>query len=132
MTYLLDADTVNYLLKRIAPATGRFRQAVQARAEFVLSPVVHYEVTRYLRLKGAVRLLRDYARLVTHWRPTDLRSQDWNLAAELWVERHRAGRPIRDSDLLVAVTARSTGAILVTNNTRHFEGLGLTLENWAA
>ena len=32
--YLLDADTVNYLLKRIAPATGRFRQAVRTRADF--------------------------------------------------------------------------------------------------
>jgi tRNA(fMet)-specific endonuclease VapC len=131
LIYLPDADTVNYLLKRISPTVGRFRQAIRARSEFVLSPVVHYEVTRYLRLKGAARLLRNYSELVAHWRLSDLLNEDWELAAELWAERHRAGRPIADSDLLVAVTARKAGAILVTNNTRHFESLGVTLENWA-
>jgi tRNA(fMet)-specific endonuclease VapC len=131
MTYLLDTDTVNYLVKRIAPAKDRFRQAATRRSRFVLSPVVHFEVTRYLRLKGATGALRFYRRLITPWVMPQYISTDWDLAIQLWVERHRAGRPITDSDLLIAVLARRTGAVLVTNNTRHFEGLGLTLENWA-
>jgi predicted nucleic acid-binding protein len=36
------------------------------------------------------------------------------------------------ADLLIAVIALKTGATLVTNNTRHFEGLGLAVENWTS
>ncbi|MBI3947438.1 MAG: hypothetical protein HY321_16060 [Armatimonadetes bacterium] len=43
----------------------------------------------------------------------------------------RAGWPIADSDLLIAVCALQAGAMLVTNNAEHFEGLGVTVENWA-
>jgi hypothetical protein len=33
---------------------------------------------------------------------------------------------------LIAVIALKAGAALVTNNARHFAGLGLTIENWAS
>ncbi len=35
-----------------------------------------------------------------------------------------------DMDLLIAVTARQEGAVLVTGNVRHFEGLGISLQDW--
>ena len=35
-----------------------------------------------------------------------------------------------DMDLLIAITARREGAVIVTGNVRHFEGLGLTLKDW--
>jgi tRNA(fMet)-specific endonuclease VapC len=131
MIFLPDTDTVNYLLKGKGPARQRLQAAVSTGDTLVLSPVVHYEVTRYLTLKQANRLLRLYEVLVADWRRLDLTAVDWDRAALLWAERHRSGRPITDSDLLIAVTALTSGAVLVTNNQRHFEDLGLTLENWA-
>jgi len=130
VTYLLDADTLNYVVKGISPVKERFRAAVAGGASFVLSLVVHYQITRYLKLRGSARLLRLYARLVTGWLPVGLDEADWNRAADLWADRHRKGHPIEDADLLIAVIALKTGATLVTNNTRHFSGLGLKLENW--
>lgn len=43
------------------------------------------------------------------------------------------GRPLQMMDLLIAAHAISIDAILVTNNTRHFERLApmLSIENWA-
>lgn len=42
-----------------------------------------------------------------------------------------AGRPVSDFDSLIAAHAIADGAILVTNNTKHFEHIeGLHLENW--
>lgn len=50
--------------------------------------------------------------------------------AELWAERQRTGRPIADADLLIAVQAERLRAILVTDNEKDFEGLGLRIDNW--
>lgn len=44
----------------------------------------------------------------------------------------KKGTPIGPNDMLIAAHARSTGLILVTNNTREFERVNnLKLENWA-
>jgi tRNA(fMet)-specific endonuclease VapC len=41
------------------------------------------------------------------------------------------GRPRADMDLLIAATALAHGLTVVTQNTRHFEGIaGLAVEDW--
>lgn len=131
MIYLLDTNTLNYVLKQVRPVLDRFEAAVAAGADFVLCPVVHYEATRYYSLKNATRLLHEYQTLVADWNWIDLTGPDWDTTADLWARRHRAGSPIEDADLLIAVTARKAGAVLVTNNGAHFHDLDLSLENWA-
>jgi tRNA(fMet)-specific endonuclease VapC len=43
----------------------------------------------------------------------------------------RAGTPIGDFDEMIAAHALSLDAVLVTDNTRHFQMVeGLALENW--
>jgi tRNA(fMet)-specific endonuclease VapC len=130
MTYLLDTDTINYLLKSIGPVPESYQAALQRGAEFVLCPVVDYQIRRYHLLRGLTGLARRYAETVEEWRRADFTESHWDLAGELWAERHRIGKPIEDADLLIAVTARLSGAVLVTNNVRHFQELGLTVENW--
>jgi predicted nucleic acid-binding protein len=129
--FLPDTDTVNYVLKGKGPARRRLQAAAAAGEKFALSPVVHYEVTRYLKLKQADRVLRLYEALIADWHRVELTAVDWDRAAELWSARHRAGAPITDSDLLIAVSALGSGSILVTNNDRHFANLGLHIDNWA-
>lgn len=128
MIYLPDSDILNYVIKGIQPAKERILAATRGGATFVLSQVVHYEITRYHLLRRAARLQRVYRDLTADWQRVELEGADWDQATDLWVARHRAGRPIGDADLLIAVTALKSGAVLVTNNTRHFEGLGLAME----
>lgn len=131
MTRLLDSDIVNYLLEDVPAVVDRYSEAVNSGCGFLLSPVVHYEITRYLKLKQAVRRLRVYEALIQNWLTAGLTAEDWQMASDLWAQRHRVGRPIGDADLLIAIAALRAGATLVTNNTRHFDGLGVALENWS-
>ena len=108
----------------------RYELQVAAGDEFVLCPVVHFEVTRNLKLKKATRMLRNYERLTGDWRSVSLDLVDWETAADLWANRHAVGKAIADADLLIAVCALKAGATLVSNNTKHFSALGLNLENW--
>ncbi|OAD21474.1 PilT-like protein, partial [Candidatus Thiomargarita nelsonii] len=47
------------------------------------------------------------------------------------VTLRKKGRPTGEVDALIAAIALAHNAILVTDNTKHFEHIeGLTLENW--
>ncbi|MES1241510.1 MAG: PIN domain-containing protein [Acidobacteriota bacterium] len=127
---LLDTNTLNYILKDISPAPMRLDEAIRQGRSFRLASVAHYELTRYLRLKGAHRLLRLHDQLTAAWQPCEPSFEDWNEAARLWAELHGSGRSISDPDLLLAVLARKWNATLVTNNTRHFADLGIPLDDW--
>ena len=130
MIYLPDTNTINYAVKGNAIVEAHFAQALAAGATFVLSSFVHYEVTRYLTLKGATKQRRAYDTLVTNWPRVEIMTTDWDDAADLWAAQHRIGQPIDDADLLIAISALKVGATVVTNNTRHFATLGVPLENW--
>ena len=130
MIYLLDADMLNYTVKDVGNVNARLRQAVNTRAQIVISQVAHFQVTRYFKLIGASRQLAVYNSIIAGWQRIELSGADWDNAADIWAARARIGRPIENADLLIAVAALKIGATLVTNNTRHFEGLGVPLENW--
>ncbi len=108
-----------------------YQIALASGAKFALSMRVHFQVTRYLDLKGLTRLRRKYGTATANWQKIGLDETDWDDAAKLWAERHRIGKPVGDADLLIAIMARKCEAVVVTNNTRHFEGLGIPLVNWA-
>src|SRR5262245_15885185 len=127
---LLDTNTLSYILKERQPAVDRLKKAKDEGVRFLLASVAHYELIRYLELKGAQRLLRLYHKMVEPWLRCNLSFEDWDPASHLWAELHRKGRALSDLDLLLATLARKHGAVLVTSNTGHFQDLGLALEDW--
>jgi predicted nucleic acid-binding protein len=130
MTRMFDSDTLNYAVKGNPVVMDRYRAMVAAGATFVLCPMVEYEVVRYLRLRWMRHYQRALEDFVAHWQRAVFDQATFDMAVDLWVERHKAGHPVADADLLIAVTAIQNDAVLVTNNTSHFESLGLTLETW--
>ncbi|HEY0553330.1 MAG TPA: PIN domain-containing protein [Thermoanaerobaculia bacterium] len=132
MRLIPDTNTLNYLLKGRPLVVERFGEANREGAEFLLSSVTHFELTRYLDLKGAHRLRRAYERITKSWRRCNLDFEDWGTAAGLWARRHRLGRSISDLDLLLAALTRRENAVLITSNVRHFVDLGIDYEDWAS
>ncbi len=54
-----------------------------------------------------------------------------NRHGELRAELKAHGTPIGDFDEMIAAHALAIGAVVVTNNTRHFSRVpGLVIENW--
>ncbi|MFL6202730.1 MAG: PIN domain-containing protein [Thermoanaerobaculia bacterium] len=131
MDLLPDTNTLSYILRGRQPVLNRFEEAVRQGSSFLLASVAHYELQRYLELKGAGRLQKLYESLVARWQRCNLDLDDWDEAARLWAERHRTGRSISDLDLLLAILARKHQAVLVTSNTKHFEGLDIPLADWS-
>lgn len=132
MRVLIDTNIVTFILRERELVLSRLAETLNTDNVFVSSDVVDYEIRCYLVLKDARRQLARHEELSRDWLPVSLTRDDWRTAAKLWAELHGAGRSIEDRDLLIAVSALKAQAVLVTNNTRHFEGLGLSLADWAA
>jgi tRNA(fMet)-specific endonuclease VapC len=129
---VLDSDILSYLLQRQPRVAAQFREAVKANDDILLCPVVYYQVRRGLMHKGAARQLQRFEELMLQLSWVDFERRMWGDAADLYAGSRQRGLPHSDSDLLIAAFARALGATLVTNNTSHFQHLGVSLLNWGA
>ncbi len=133
--YLLDTDISSYIIRRHPPELLTVLEAkAVAGDQIVVSVITYAELAQGLaaspnrsKHEPAVRCFLQRLHAVLDWDKA---------AADHWAEIHthlkRSGTPIGNNDPLIAAHARSLGAILVTNNDRHFSRVpGLRMENWA-
>jgi len=129
---MLDTDTASYVIK--GRDSGVEARLVEIEPSMICISVVTLAELLYglKRLPAGHRLhagVRQFLRIV--------QALPWGAeAAGLYADiRHQlvtAGRPIGELDMMIAAHALSVGAVLVTNNTRHFEQIEapLMLANW--
>jgi tRNA(fMet)-specific endonuclease VapC len=132
MLHMLDTDTASYLIKGKSPG-------IEVKvAELVPSMVCISVMTRAELLYGLKRLpaehrlhlaVRQFLKIarVLSW---DSDSADWY--ADIRHQLVSTGQPIGEMDMMIAAHSLSAGAVLVTNNIRHYERIEapLILENW--
>ena len=129
--YVLDSDTLSYMLKRNVVVIERLLREVEQKAEFYLCPVVYYEILRGLLYRDAKRQLAEFEMLAATLRWKDFERAIWEEAAALWADLCREGHRISsDHDLLIAVYARQLRATVVTHNVKDFARLGVALLDW--
>ena len=129
--YMLDTDISSYIIrKRPESVRARFREV--EGEQLCISVVSEAELLYGVKAKGSPRALAatvaDFLRRLT--------VLDWSRAAaqhyaDIRANLDSAGTPIGNMDLLIAAHARSAGAVLVTNDQKHFLRVpGLKVENW--
>ena len=128
--FVLDADTVAYVLQNRPRPADALESALADGATVYVCPVVEYQVSRGLRKKQAAAQLAFFETLVPFLLYDDLTRDDWDRASDLWAGASSRGMPVDDADVLIAAYTIRRDAILVTNNTRHFQHFPLKLENW--
>ncbi len=133
MLHMLDTDTVSYLIKGKSPS-------IEAKLASLIPAMVCISViTRAELLYGLKRLPADHRlHLAVRQFLKIVRILPWDSEAADWYAdiRHQLvsrGQPIGELDMMIAAHTLSAGAVLVTNNHRHYERIDapLILENWA-
>ena len=133
MLYMLDTDTASYIIKGRSPS-------IEAKLSNILPAMVCISVmTRAELLYGLKRLPADHRlHLAVRQFLKIVRVPSWDAEAADWYAsiRHQlitTGQPIGELDMMIAAHSLSAGAVLVTNNVRHYERIEapLILENWA-
>lgn len=131
MTYALDSNTISNILRKNIAAMQRWRREELNGNRVVIPLIVYYEVRRGLLAKDAKRQTGYFNDLCEALGIQDLTIADMNIAAQIYSERKRAGKPIEDTDLLIAAQCIANGFTLVTNNTKHFVNIdGLKMVDW--
>jgi len=130
--HLLDTDIASFVIKACSPAVEA-KLAAMPPDRVCVSAVTRAELMYGLkrlspthRLHAAVRQFFRIIRVLA-W---DSDAADWY--AEIRHQLTTTGQPIGEMDVMIAAHALSTGAVLVTNNTRHFGRVAapLALANW--
>jgi tRNA(fMet)-specific endonuclease VapC len=129
--HLLDTDTASFVIKGRSPGVEAKLAAIPPDRVCV-SAVTRAELMYGLkRLPPSHRLhvgVRQFFKIVPvlAW---DADAADWY--ADIRHQLTTTGQPIGEMDMMIAAHSLSIGAVLVTNNTRHFERIAeLALANW--
>ena len=132
MLHMLDTDTASYVIKGRSPA-------IEAKLALILPSMVCISVmTRAELLYGLKRLPADHRlHLAVRQFLKIVRMLPWDAEAADWYAdiRHQimgSGQTIGELDMMIAAHSLSAGAVLVTNNIRHYQRIEapLILENW--
>ena len=131
MHYMLDTNICSYILKNRPPSVkARFDELgcdVRALSTVVLAEL-YYGAARHPKGLAIRRDIDDFSsRLdVIAW---DEAAAEHYGAIRAALEKE--GNPVGAMDMMIAAHARSRGATLVSNNTRHFQKVpGLIIADW--
>jgi tRNA(fMet)-specific endonuclease VapC len=128
--YMLDTNTASAALRGNAGLDERLQRLDPA--QLCISAITRAELRYGMALKPeAIKLARYVDAFL---RATTTMSWDETAAdahGRLRAQLRRAGTPIGDFDEMIAAHALALGAVLVTDNTKHFKRVdGLAIENW--
>lgn len=129
---MLDTDIASYVIN------GRFPEVTAKLRTIVPAMVCISVITRAELLYGLKRLPPEHRlHLAVRQFLKIVRVLSWDSEAADWYAdiRHQllnSGQPIGELDMMIAAHSLSAGAVLVTNNQRHFERIlaPLTLLKW--
>jgi tRNA(fMet)-specific endonuclease VapC len=129
---MLDTDTSSYVIRNRSAAIAAKFSAIDPRS-LCISTVTTAELLYGLKRIAPTHLLHVAVARFLAIVPV----LDWTAAAaaEYAAIRHTltsGGQPIGHMDMMIAAHALAAGAILVTNNGRHFGRIGAPLQivNW--
>lgn len=135
MKYLFDTDIISALMKGTAAAAITRRLLSASGNRQAISTITVYEIYYGAHRSRDPRLFIDLfeSRVLPSIDVIGFDDNAARIAGRVRAERERRGIPIATADLQIAATALASGSILVTGNTRHFDGIpGLDIENWMA
>ena len=131
--YMLDTNTVSYIVKGKSPAARARLAGLGADDSACISIVTEFELEFGLAKNPNAEDLRH----ALHWflarmKVLPLGSTEARTYGQLRVKQETAGRPLQSMDMLIAAHAIAVGAILVTRDAvfSHVPDL-VGRENWA-
>lgn len=131
MIYAIDSNIISYFLKKNEDIRSRVILETEKNNQFVIPPIVYFEVKRWLLEKQTTVQMREFEELCKRISVGEMDRSVWDKAVELYVSTRRKGTPVDDADLLIAAFCIVNDYVLVTNNTRHFAVIDtLQYVNW--
>jgi len=130
MIYVLDTNTVTFILKGDAEVKHNADIALDKGHSLILPQIVDYEVLRGLLAKRMDKKLREYLSFRQIVSIGVISAEVWQKAAQIFAILSQKGKPIGDGDILVAAFCLVNNCILITNDTDFNRVDSLQIVNW--
>ena len=134
MIYALDSNIISDILKKDASAVARYRQEIKQGNEFIIPPIVFYEIERGLLAKNWLAKRRAFIDFCREVEIGEFNLDMWRKAAEIYAALSKQGKSIGtsfDGDVFIAAFCIINGYTLVTSNIKHFDRIdSLLFDNW--
>ena len=132
MTYALDTGTLISLLNCDEAIATKMDRAVLAGEQFIIPPIVDYEIQRGLLYKPSPKKEKMYFTLRKLYGVGVMMPEMWLMAARIYVNLRKSGYTIGDDDIFIASFCLENGYTLITRNSKDFINIAeLHIENWA-
>jgi tRNA(fMet)-specific endonuclease VapC len=129
--YLLDTNILSAAINGNAVVIAKLETAFEEGHVLALSAISYFEVVRGLNLPKYSRKYGLFKDLVSRLQMMMLELNTFDIAARLYQELRGRGIPLEDADLLIASCALEHGAVVVTDNAKHFARVPrIQMENW--
>ena len=129
MIYLLDTDTVSLVVRKNSSVINNLIK--HENDEICISVITYAEICYGLEKKGSDRLYNEVTAIIGKLAIVDFDSSQSELYGRIRLQLEKSGTPLGDMDMLIAASALSVKAILVSHNKKHFSRIkGLKVEDW--
>lgn len=128
--YLLDTNTLIYFFKDMGNVARTLLS--QSPRDIAIPSIALYELeVGIAKSTNPQKRIQQLESLVSRITVLPFAAKEAAVAAEIRAELERLGTPIGPYDTLIAGTALSSNAVLVTRNTKEFSRVKeLRIENW--
>ena len=131
MIYALDTNIIAYWLQKNKQIAEHIQGAIKQGDTIIVPPPTYYEIRRGFKHKAAPAKEFAFSLICQSVEIGEMNMAAWEEAADIYGKSRKAGKPIEDTDILIAAFCIVNDYVLVTNNTDHFEGInGLQMVNW--
>jgi predicted nucleic acid-binding protein len=127
---MFDTNIISYLVKGSSAA---LKDAFLKRKpdELAISSLVCAELLYGIKKKKNPAMEKKVHAFLDQMRTIDFDSNAAESYADIRITLERTGTPLDNMDLLIAGSAMTVGAVLVTHNGKHFSRIkGLKVEDW--
>jgi tRNA(fMet)-specific endonuclease VapC len=129
MKYMLDTDIVSLAVREHPSIIQNLKE--HEEDEIFVSTISYAELMYGLEKKGSAKLADEVNIILGKLYVKDFDIDSAEYYGKIRMELERPGTPLENMDILIAASAMSAGAILVSHNTKHFSKIkGIKVEDW--
>jgi len=130
MIYMFDTDTVSFFMKD-NPKSVRIKTAEHNKDKFCISAITYAELMFGLKKNYSKQLDLWLNEILTKLYVADFDDASAEVYGDVRTKLEKAGQTLDNMDMLIASSAISMNAVLVSHNIKHFSKIkGLKVEDW--
>ena len=127
----LDTNIISYYFNADVKVKEKILEAIDNDESICITVINIYEILKGFRWKNNKRKENQFKEFLEDVIIFTIDDDVINIAADLYADLRKSGKTIGDADILIAAIVIKNNGILVSNNTKHYEGIEkLKLVNW--